>query len=294
MPRIACILAASALALVGGACDNTPATNDAAPTADLAGGDLATPQGGDLAVPADAAVSAGNTGDPCAKSGDCKGAMAQCITKDSQMNVWPGGYCTSRCDPTMNKPSDGSNPACPGMGTCIGVGMTGTCSFNCTTTAECRNGYGCFAGGGCEPLAFSECDPTVMPNTCRQDGGLTVGDGGPSLGFKCDPIGDKVGACDPICDVFAQNCPLSGAGEEQSCNANLQNGLGGCFTHLIGGNGDACMYLNSCDVGLGCDFGVKKCRRYCGGPNNVMPANCGVCKDLSPMVKATVAGLCSM
>jgi hypothetical protein len=221
--------------------------------------------------------------------------MARCITTDTQGKTWPGGYCTAKCDPTQNNPTDGSNPACPGMGTCVGQGNTGDCLFNCSTTADCRTGYGCFTGAGCLPLAFSQCDPSAMPTTCLQDGGLPVGDGGPSLGFLCDPLGDKVGTCDPICDVFTQNCPPASDGAEQACNASpIEGGAGVCFPDLSLLDGQPCMYLNSCSPGLGCDFVTRRCRRYCGGPNNVMPINCGVCNDLSPMIKASVVGLCSM
>src|SRR5579871_459077 len=110
-------------------------------------------------------VMGGNTGDPCAKNTDCQGTKPVCITKDTQGIMWPGGYCTSTCNPQKNDPQTGINASCPGgTGICLGAGTSGSCETACTDmmgTMPCtRMGYSCFQG--CEPTARSQCDPTKM------------------------------------------------------------------------------------------------------------------------------------
>jgi hypothetical protein len=244
-----------------------------------------------------------NTGGSCTSAIDCGGTAPTCITKDSNGIVWPGGYCTSKCNPTKNDPNTGVNVSCPGSGTCIGYGVTGLCEATCTNmsgTMPCtRMGYSCFQS--CEPSAESECNPTVH-GSCPQDGGSVhyVVDLGMEVraGRTCFRIGaDDVGACGDSCNPFVQDCGLDQNGDPQGCYATADTGEGICVTHLPASQGDGalCNYLNDCDAGFGCHPGgvgmAGTCRAYCGGPNAVTCVG-ATCSDLSPTVSAATIGYC--
>lgn len=235
----------------------------------------------------------GNTGDGCVKSIDCAGTKPVCITKDAMGNVWPGGYCTSVCNPQKNDPLDATNPACPGgMATCFGQGTQGACGLLCTDrhgAAPClRMGYSCFQI--CQPTSLSQCDPT-KPRAC-------------GMGKTCLRSGaDDVGDCVPSCDIFVQVCPADMNGAMQTCLASLDTGEGGCVSPVgnpSGRDGDQCQALAGCAPGLGCyappNATMKSqvvCRPYCGGPKNVGCSNGKQCVDCSTKVKKAVAGYCA-
>ena len=227
-----------------------------------------------------------NTGDPCVKAADCGGMKPQCLTKDSQGNTWPGGYCISQCNPQKNDPNDTTNPACIGGGaTCLGQGTSGACETICsgkTGATPCtRTGYSCFQT--CEPTSISKCDPTK------------AGICGPKM--TCVRLGaDNVGQCAPSCDPFAQGC-MDIMGQPAGCYASDDTGEGVCSQVFgMGADGDACMYLNACNPGLGCYAAPKammaQCRPYCGGAKSVACANGKMCVDLSTTVKKTATGIC--
>jgi hypothetical protein len=259
-----------------------------APVDDLAmapADDLATPVVHDLAMP----VSKGNTGDACANAANCRGTAPMCITRDAMGNVWPGGYCTSTCNPALNDPQTGINAACPGgNGICLGAANPGNCGTACTAmngANPCkRAGYACFEV--CEPQALSQCNPTVK-GACG--GGMT-----------CVRIGaDDVGQCTPSCNPFAQGCALI-MNMPTGCFASDDTGEGLCSTiYRANGDGTACLYLNDCKAGLACysppnamNQNQVVCRPYCGGPMNKACTNGHVCVDLSPNVTKAVVGVC--
>jgi hypothetical protein len=247
------------------------------------------------------AMVGGNTGDPCMKATDCAGNKPVCITKDTMGTTWPGGYCTSTCNPNMNDPNTGLNPQCPGgSGLCLGQGTQGACELACTDMMgqmPCRMGYSCFQG--CEPTSLSECDPTksiAMNSGCAQDAGT----GKPRV---CVRIGaDNVGQCTDGCDPFAQNC----TGMMMACYASDDTGEGVCSQEFgnvgMQGDGVVCMYLNACDAGFACYAppmaNQAVCRPYCGGPKSIqcsalMPKPMKLnCVDLSTTVKVATIGVC--
>ena len=256
------------------------------------------------------------TGAPCTVPADCDGVKPTCITKDAQGNPWPGGYCSSQCNPQKNDLKTGFNANCPGgVGTCSGMGAQGSCYSYCTGTLSTPNdhpctrmGYLCFGlggGGGCEPSDFSECSPD-KPASCPQDGGVfypAKTDGGqPSYsGRSCTLIGnDLVGSCADGCDIFAQNCANS-MGSPQGCFADDISGAGTCTTlNSMGQDGDACIYTNDCNPGLGCYYngggatGMGLCRPYCRtGANPIACTNGKTCIDHSKTVKSTLVGSCA-
>jgi hypothetical protein len=248
-----------------------------------------------------------NTGDPCAKSTDCGGNSPSCLVKDSSGLMWPLGYCTSKCNPQKNDPNTYTNTACPGNGTCIGNGTSGSCYTYCTSKSgglPCRDQYLCFnwtmGDRYCGPAASSECDPSKT-GTCPQDGGsIFVDDGGQSTysGRVCERIGpDPVGQCADGCSVFLQNCNNDNSGNPQGCYASFETGEGLCSSPAPGGkDGAACIYLNGCDPGLGCHTEGNNyvCRPYCGGPNNVACNNGKKCVVMSTSgtVPVAVVGMC--
>jgi hypothetical protein len=254
------------------------------------------------------------------KNADCGGNKPQCLTKTANGFMWPGGYCTSTCNPNKNDNMTGANPACPGGGICVGQGSMGICETNCTDMKgmmPCtRAGYVC--NQGCEPAAVVECDPTktigTMPigpkGSCPQDGGVLlpnqIPDGGnPDSGTfvysgrTCVRIGAEVGVCADGCNPLVQNCPAGAQGGQQACYASSDTGEGDCFNiNSMGNDGDACNYINDCNPGLGCWSppgmmnAMSVCRAYCGGPKNVGCANGKKCADLSMTVKVATMGAC--
>ncbi len=230
-----------------------------------------------------------NTGDPCTKPSDCGGTKPACITKDAMGTVWPGGYCTSTCNPQKNDPNDTTNTQCPGgAATCQGQGTQGGCALLCTDAKggmPCtRQGYSCFQA--CEPTTLSQCDPTKA-GVCGQ-------------GKTCVRLGaDNVGDCVPSCDIFTQMCPADTMGNPQACYASFDTGEGLCsapYGNPPGADGDACQYLNACSQGLTCwqpnNMTAPVCRPFCGGKNNVACMNGKKCVDLGMTVKVAVAGAC--
>jgi hypothetical protein len=246
-------------------------------------------------------ASFGPTGAPCKKDSDCSGTSPRCIMADTRGITWPGGYCSSACNPMEN--DSGLNLGCPGgSGTCVGTGTQGICESLCTNkigSIPCtRSGYSCFVG--CEPDEVSQCDPRMaagMPGSCPQDGGVFLYDGGYS-GRVCVRVGsDDVGQCADGCDPFRQDC-LPIVGMTAACYASDDTGEGICSPEVGKGQGDgkACSYLNACDPGFAC-FAVDVhsapvCRPYCGGPGSLACTNGKKCVDLSPLVKAATIGVC--
>ncbi len=291
------------MALGGGDLTTTPTDDGSA-----AGGDMVTPPQG------------GNSGDPCTKDTDCTGTKPTCLTKAGDGSVWPGGYCTSNCNPNKNDAMTGANPNCPGGGTCIGQDTMGACEANCTDmkgSMPCtRAGYVC--AQGCEPSSLYECDPTKkigQAGGCPQDGGVFLpgpapdggnADAGTSTysGRVCVRLGaDNVGQCTDGCNVFTQNCQPDAMGNDQACYASDDTGEGVCsapYGNPPGADGDACQYLNGCAAGLGCWSDPKNqnapgvCRPFCGGPGNAACKNGKTCVDLSMTVMKSAVGSCAM
>lgn len=85
--------------------------------------------------PVDAATPARyrTAGDPCGSTADCADL------RDSQCLPWPGGYCTSACDPDGTC-AEGicADTAPPGFAS---LGLL--CLRECERDRECRPGYRC-------------------------------------------------------------------------------------------------------------------------------------------------------
>ncbi len=248
----------------------------------------------------------GNTGDPCTKASDCAGTKATCITKDTQGVTWPGGYCTSQCNPQKND-SMGLNSACPGgMGTCLGAGTMGACEVACSAGTCPRQGYACFQG--CEPASRSECDPTKAMS-CPQDGGAVIdSDAGTTSPRTCAKIGtDNVGQCVNGCDPLAaqsEGNPSPPCTASEGCYPSYFTGEGTCFQTVApaqgtGDEGMPCMFLNNCLPGLSChaENNTAVCRHMCrtGAMPVACPMNlnkkCGKLFSMTP-VSTDVLGLC--
>jgi hypothetical protein len=274
--------------------------------------DMATKAGSDLRLPVvDLAIPGGpvdlaspppgngNTGEPCKQSSDCKGTSATCITTDATGIPWPGGYCSSSCNPEKNDPNTGINPACPGPAVCYGGVNVGSCLTFCDgsfgMTPCTRAGYSCFFG--CEPTALSECDPTVLAS-CKQDGGVLLAtDGGQVYsGRACVRTGyDLVGICEDGCDPFDQNCPPQN-GQPAACYPSYEDGEAACLGIYQGlGEGQPCSYLTQCDAGLMCFYTVNgaTCTRFCGGPNKLPCPNNKACLALAMQIPISKVGVCA-
>lgn len=276
------------------------------------GKDATPPQGGkpdlDMAsgIDTDMANVGGNTGDTCLLNTDCMGLFPSCVREDSQGRSWPGGYCVSKCNPQKND-ADGFNGACPGgTGTCTGSGVDGRCRTACTAkigALPCeRMGYSCWTNG-CEPTAFSECDPSKK-GSCPEDGGVLLPattDGGMKgySGRVCGRYGDDdVGLCRNGCDVFTQICLVAMGSKPLGCYASHDTGEGSC-SDVVGGGGDGetCRYLNSCAPGLAChgEAEATRCRKFCR--TGAQPRSCPIgqkCGDLGPKVKSDLVGVCGL
>lgn len=227
------------------------------------------------------------------------GTNAQCQTTSPDGVPFPGGYCTSVCDPTHSDPMTTFNTDCPGRSMCLkpppgSTTTMGMCLEECTAMsgdAACRAGYSCFGfaeGNGCLPTSESACDPT-KPMSCP------VSDAGMSTCVAVGP--DPVGACFPACDVFAQACGMDSTGAKQVCYANA-TGEGFCLAPTgTGGDGAACSFISDCASGLGCyvgsGAGSNVCRPYCGGPMHQQCTNGKQCVGLSATVPASTLGACA-
>jgi hypothetical protein len=291
-----------------------PATNDvdmsAKPIFDMTinfgdddgGGDMAGPSV-DMAFPEDmamacvpnGAVGNGNTGAVCRVDKDCKAGpnmqAGKCVFKlnvNGNMIDFPGGYCTSACDPGGNTVG-GQNIQCPGgNGTCLDLGGDNMCVTLCSNTANCRNCYACFiandSGYGCLPGSLSQCNPSV-PNSCPFANGKpqTCADQGQ---------GD-VGTCALTCDPFLnKGCPNG-----KECHISAINGLGYCTKTGNVNNfmpGDPCIvFANDCPGGYGCNMG--SCWKYCNDANR--PMQCGMaykCQPFPGMLDTMTVGICEM
>jgi hypothetical protein len=267
--------------------------------------DLAVPTVDDLALPTGGSAQ---TGDPCTRSSDCMNGpkaseRGRCLmqTGTSMMFTWPGGYCANPCKESLNDPSTGLNPDCPGAGTCGG----GACWFLCTTSSDCRDAnYACFivavrpvVAAGCQLKAFSQCDPKVR-GSCNIDvDGGSDGDGGSELGRTCVNVGDgTVGNCVPGCDPFTNSGCLGST--NPACHASDVTGEGLCVAAAAANQmaGSSCGNLFSdCPGGYGCLNG--KCWRYCDDANAAAQCSPGAsCRPFSTTttVPTAIAGICSM
>jgi hypothetical protein len=84
---------------------------------------------------ADSGASA--IGSACTADTDCPGPNAVCITTTTQWGAFPGGYCSQTMCGSFDDP-------CGGTGTCQpNPGVGPHCFANCTSDAQCREGYVC-------------------------------------------------------------------------------------------------------------------------------------------------------
>ncbi len=133
----------------------------------------------------DGAVPTGAiTGEACRTNDDCR--SGQCVQEVDENDVptgWVGGYCISNCiiPSGYNTSSFFSGESLP-QGTCAGDavclpatgysrGDLGTCYDQCTSDADCRDGYGCLkqiqlGGGGFSTYQNGLC----VPNDCGAEG----------------------------------------------------------------------------------------------------------------------------
>lgn len=86
-------------------------------------------------------------GSPCERSSDCEGT---CVVPSAD---YPGGLCTVLC---LDAP-------CPADSICLDVAGTALCLPECSSDADCRDGYGCGDGGACVPcsLVTDACVPAA-------------------------------------------------------------------------------------------------------------------------------------
>lgn len=228
-----------------------------------------------------AVATAGESGEPCTADTDCKGIAAECVHERNGV-TYPGGSCTSKCDPAKNDVATQQNPDCPGTRSVCNE-RVGKCLRTCTEKAganPCREGYSCYDDetAVCGPDAISQCQPSKV-GQCGPD------DAGPRA---CIKVGyDDVGLCVAGCDVFAQGCTEPGF----ACFPNAA-GEGTCLTSVTSGTeGASCTYKNDCAAGLGCaPSGV--CRPYCGGASNVACTNGKSCVDFDATIKKSLVGVC--
>jgi hypothetical protein len=159
---------------------------------------------------------AGQVGTACGTDSECAalGTGHVCKKKTSTGNdVYSGGYCTRDCV---------FDSDCPSAALCLGAQpgygeLDSVCWARCTTAAECRTGYDCYAVGGGDsacwiaPLpAFDAGPPSDKVGRpcagdpeCRSppDDGLclfdSLSDGGPSpfLGGYCSAPCDSSSHC---------------------------------------------------------------------------------------------------
>lgn len=128
-------------------------------------------------------------GAPCQSGGDCLGRSCQPKT------YAPDGYCTQSCASDLD---------CSGGGHC---GRLGECLADCTTSADCRPGYGCLDGDG---DFLRECRATGTGTGTVGAPCATVTDCGGGLNALC-LSGAAIGPSFPMgyCSLFCQPgaCP---------------------------------------------------------------------------------------
>lgn len=279
-------------------------------TPDLATPDLATP---DLSPPRDlsdppadmtvvdmvgrpmdmAGTMAGDIGQPCTQSGDCKGGPSPTCwtaTVNNQAGAppTPGGYCSSTCN---------TDAQCGGNGACVSIGAAGRfCVAKCRNATTCRTGYACaFYGtaGVCYPSTIFDCDPTANMGTCTE--AATMKAGGCIRGAY-----ENKGTCNATCTLAAGSCPQRN-GRTRHCvyfsdpmNMAAPDPFKGlvCFDNVqnpVAAGGD-CNALDECVDGYQCDTQDGKCRQLCT-KNGAPACGMGMCADafMTPM---TGPGLC--
>lgn len=157
----------------------------------------------------------GAVGAPCATGADCESGW--CWNESDSGN--PDGFCAAACDPTSG--------FCPDGGACQdwqagAPGGYGSCTDACTTTADCRAGYGCWFG-----QCYPDCDQDAeCPDTgqCNEWSGLcepTVGalDGAPCTqdsqcrsgvcwAYDAQQGYPPGGYCISWCTASQNNCPI--------------------------------------------------------------------------------------
>ncbi len=155
--------------------------------------------GGGPPPPPDAGVET-PVGDACMSSGAC-GPLGFCIEDSSG---FPDGYCTQNCGP--------QGAMCPAGSDCRDFGpRQDLCLDTCTTTSECRMGYGCIQLGidpqkVCWPVSSGSTNPNGDPvgSACTNDqacaAGLTC------LQFQGWPGGY---CTKQYCDAMNNPCPSS-------------------------------------------------------------------------------------
>jgi hypothetical protein len=89
-------------------------------------------------------------GNACGDSSDCGGFRALCRKTGPDGISWPGGYCTTWCDPARNQ-VEGFNVLCGPGAVCVREVDGGICETGCNAWQPCRDGgYEC-RNAGCEP-----------------------------------------------------------------------------------------------------------------------------------------------
>ena len=121
-------------------------------------------------------------GIPCAGPSDCP-TSSLCLLEDMYMNQWPGGYCTTFCDPTGTLTACG----CPSGASCNPA--MALCLQSCASPGApgCRPGYLCQPDGdgtsSCQlpcvvATGYDSCDYSLPPNvslSCDVDSGVCGG-----------------------------------------------------------------------------------------------------------------------
>lgn len=232
----------------------------------------------------------GKVGTPCATNDDCLELGTNHVCKktfNGGPTEYKDGYCTRTC---------AADKDCPSSALCLGPQPgygenDSVCWARCSSVAECRSGYDCYAVGSGEgacwvaPLpAFDAGVPADkvgqacgLDSTCQNppDDGVcltdTLSDGGPSafVGGYCSAPCDDGNHCSVDGGALCVSLGTIGACA-QTCGAPMQ-GQGGCRSSYVcrsirsgpdGGNLPIGFCWPSCQV-AGCSVGTCQSSGYC-------------------------------
>jgi hypothetical protein len=136
----------------------------------------------------------GSVGSTCRAHEDC-GDPGFCWSSSSG-----NGLCTRSCDDDRD---------CGADATCREYSTGRFCARDCDDAKGCPTGFACFAGRGCYPADFLDCDPQLAK--------CTTADGQPGGCVRYAFGAGLTGFCFASCRVGVGSCPPTEDGWPQSC-----------------------------------------------------------------------------
>jgi len=199
-------------------------------------------------------------GEPCTTDQHCEGGLCH----SEAVNGYPGGMCSEVCHPPADDCTDG-----------ICVEMYGTenfCMPPCTTSQDCRPGYGCFAPWyGSNTYCFPRCE---ADNECPETGTCNLHAGH----CNSNTLGDDTGAACADPDTCLSNvCWFDPPNGYCTTLCKLSTGIcpgdGLCADAMNGTMGDMGMCLDGCTNAGDCPRAWFNCTTNPYGPAGMVCLN---------------------